>query len=301
MAKHDFNRTAELETFVKVVEHNGFTAAANALDTVPSSVSRSVAKLEKRLGVRLFNRSTRSIHLTSEGCDFYERVVRILSDLNEAEQLAGLQKRPTGKIRVNCNSPFGKHYILPLVPEFQEKYPEVTLDIELSDHVVNLLEESADVAIRSGSLSDSSLVSRKLGKARMVIVAAPSYIAKHGTPESAGDLRHHNLLGFTFRQSHRAWPLNTGGFESTIMPAGTIRVSDGDALRQLVLSGSGIARLAYFQVKNDIAKGDLVLIMEKEAHSYSEEVQAVYVGHTGILPVRIRAFIDFLVEKVKVE
>lgn len=300
MAKGEFNRSAELETFLKVVECGNFSAAARFLNNTPSSVSKTIAKLENRLGARLFNRSTRQLSLTSEGCIFYEQGLKIIAAFNEAELLVSKQNNPSGKIRVNCNVPFGKKYVLPLLHDFLATYPEISIHLELTDTVVNVLEESADIAIRSGKLADSNLISKRLGSARMVVVSAPSYLDTHGVPSTPEELKDHNLLDFTFSRAVREWPFNVDGKEKMITPKGNIKVSDGDALRRLVLSGLGITRLAYFQVEDDIKEGRLITLMDKYSRSYEEDVYAVYVGQGGILPNRIRAFIDFLSSNIRV-
>ncbi len=148
----------------------------------PSAVSKLITRLEQRLGTRLLNRSTRQLQLTPEGCAFYERGVRILADLEEAERCASENAAPRGRLRVNANVPFGHHFLLPLVPEFLAQHPEVTLDIVLTDEVVDILEQRTDVAVRAGPLKSSSLVARKLGSTRMLIVGAPAYLARHGMP-----------------------------------------------------------------------------------------------------------------------
>lgn len=301
MAKNEFNRSGELETFIKVVEKGDFSSAARYLDLTPSTISKTISRLEHRLGARLFNRSTRLLELTNEGCAFYERGVRIISDLNKAEQLVSLQKSPVGKIRVNCNLPFGKKYILPLIPHFLAKYPGVTIDLELSDQVVNLIEEKADIAIRTGKLKDSRLISRKLGTTRMVVVSSPDYLKLHGVPKSLEDYKKHNLLGFTLQRSTHEWPFLVENKEQTVFPTGSVSVSDGDSLRQLVLLDLGIARLAYYQVKDDIESGKLISLTDSFTQKYTEDVHAVFVGQGGILPLRVRVFIDFLLEYIKVE
>ena len=174
MARLDVNRSGELEVFVRVIELGSFSAAARACSMTPSAVSKLVARLEQRLGTRLVNRSTRQFHLTPEGCAFYERGVRVLADLEEAERSAGMHSVPRGRLRVNANVPFGHHFLLPLVPQFLEHYPDVTLDIVLSDEVIDILEQRTDVAVRAGPLKSSSLMARKLGETRMVIVGAPN-------------------------------------------------------------------------------------------------------------------------------
>ncbi|MEC9262170.1 MAG: LysR family transcriptional regulator [Pseudomonadota bacterium] len=300
MAKNEFNRSAELETFLKVVELGSFSSAARFLDNTPSAISKTISKLERRLGARLFNRSTRQLSLTSEGCVFYEQGMEIIAALNDAERLVGQQTKPTGKIRVNCNIPFGKKYILPLISKFLAIYPEINIHLELTDKVVNVLEESADVAIRTGKLTDSSLISKKLGSAKMVVVSSPHYLKEKGYPKTPQELKVHNCLDFTFSRMTREWPFIVDGKEILIAPQGNIKVSDGDALRHLLLSGLGIGRLAYFQVENDIKAGKLSPILKNYTPNVTEDIFAVYVGQGGMLPNRIRAFIDFLHLHLKV-
>ncbi|MCR3858512.1 LysR family transcriptional regulator, partial [Pseudomonas aeruginosa] len=160
MARLEVNRSGELEVFARVVESGGFSAAARRCGMTPSAVSKLITRLEQRLGTRLLNRSTRQLQLTPEGCTFYERGVRILADLEEAERCASENAAPRGRLRVNANVPFGHHFLLPLVPEFLAQHPEVTLDIVLTDEVVDILEQRTDVAVRAGPLKSSSLVAR---------------------------------------------------------------------------------------------------------------------------------------------
>ena len=300
MAKNDANRSAELETFIKVVELGSFSSAARFLDNTPSAISKTISKLERRLGARLFNRSTRQLSLTSEGCVFYEQGMEIIAALNDAERLVGQQKKPSGKIRVNCNIPFGKKYILPLIPQFLATYPEISLHLELSDKVINVLEESVDVAIRTGKLADSNLISKKLGTAKMVVVCSPHYVNAKGCPTTPKELKIHNCLDFTFARAAREWPFIVAGKEVLIAPQGNVKVSDGDALRHLLLSGLGIGRLAYFQVEEDIKAGKLIPILEDYTPNATEDIYGVYVGQGGMLPNRIRAFIDFLFHHLEV-
>jgi|SRR5680860_124881 len=300
MARLNGNRSGEMEVFVRVVELGGFSAAARAYRMTPSAVSKLVARLERRLGVRLVNRSTRGLQLTPEGCTFYERSVRVLADLDEAERAAATNETPRGRLRINANVPFSTHFLLPLIPEFLARYPAVTLDIILTDAVIDLLEERTDVAIRAGPLKSSRLVARKLGETRMVIVGAPAYIERYGMPATPGDLEGHNRLGFGYVRAVEGWPLMDRGKEITIAPAGNAQVSDGEALRQLVLAGLGLARLAAFQAKADIAAGRLLPVLEDCNPRDIEAVHAVFLGQGGHLPARVRAFLDYLVEKVQI-
>lgn len=206
MARLEVNRSGELEVFARVVESGGFSAAARRCGMTPSAVSKLITRLEQRLGTRLLNRSTRQLQLTPEGCAFYERGVRILADLEEAERCASENAAPRGRLRVNANVPFGHHFLLPLVPEFLAQHPEVTLDIVLTDEVVDILEQRTDVAVRAGPLKSSSLVARKLGSTRMLIVGAPAYLARHGMPATPQALLGHNRLGANYVRTRSGWP-----------------------------------------------------------------------------------------------
>ena len=301
MGRVDVNRSGELEIFVRVIELGGFSAAARACGMTPSAVSKLVSRLERRLGARLLNRSTRQLQLTAEGCGLYERGVQVLAALDEAERCAGVQDVPRGKISVNANVPFGQHFLLPLAPLFLERNPEVTLDIVLTDTVVDILEQRADVAVRAGPLASSSLMARKLGQTRMLIVAAPSYLARRGTPLLPAELASHNLLDANYARSRSGWPLRQPGGDIVVPVTGNAQASDGEALRQLALAGLGLARLAAFQVRADIAAGRLQAVLEDCNPGDSEDVHAVYVGQGGHLPLRVRALLDFLAEQVKLD
>lgn len=294
MSQSTVNRSGEMEVFTRVVELGGFSTAARALRMTPSAVSKLVARLESRLGTRLVNRSTRKLQLTPEGAAYYDRTVQILSDMEAAEREAAGGATPRGRVRVNCNVPFGHHYLLPLLPDFLARYPEITVDVALTDVVVDLLEERADVAIRVGPMRESRLVARKLGESRLVVVASPDYLKRLGTPRTLADLTKHNRLGFCFTRQSEGWPFVDGGKAVTVSSDGNAMVSDGEALRHLVLSGLGIARLGVFHVAGDIAAGRLVPMLESHNPGDTEMVNAVFVGHGGLLPARVRAFLDYL-------
>ncbi|MGB3423564.1 MAG: LysR family transcriptional regulator [Castellaniella sp.] len=298
MARMDVNRSGELEVFVRVIELGGFSAAARACGMTPSAVSKLVARLEQRLGTRLVNRSTRQLQLTPEGCAFYERGVRILADLNEAERCASAEATPRGRLRVNANVPFGHHFLLPLVPKFLAHHPDVTLDIVLTDEVIDILEQRTDVAVRAGPLKSSNLVARALGATRMMIVGAPGYLMRHGTPTTPDALPAHNRLGANYVRAQPGWPLRHHGQDVVVPVSGNAQAGDGEALHRLALAGLGLARLAAFQVRDDIAAGRLIPVLEDSNPGDLEEVHAVYVGQGGYLPLRVRAFLDFLAEHV---
>ncbi len=221
MARPDINRSGELEVFVRVIETGGFSAAARTLDMTPSAVSKLVARLEQRLGTRLLQRSTRQLQLTPEGCAFYERGLRVLADLEEAERCASAHAEPRGRLRVNSNVPFGQHFLLPLLPAFLARNPQVGVDLTLNDEVIDLLEQRTDVAVRAGPLKSSSLVARRLGATRMMIVAAPAYLQRHGMPRNADELQSHNRLDIGHARAMQGWPLLQEGESGWCCPAAT--------------------------------------------------------------------------------
>jgi DNA-binding transcriptional LysR family regulator len=301
MARLETNRSGEIEVFVRVVELGGFSAAARAFQMTPSAVSKLVARLEARLGVRLINRSTRRLELTPEGAAFFERGVRILDDMDTAEREAAVGATPRGRLRVNVSVPFGVHCLLPLLPDFLARHPDITIDIALTDQVIDLLEERADVAIRVGPLRESRLVARKLGESRMIVVASPAYLQQHGEPRTPVDLANHNMLGFCFVKLIEGWPFVDGASgASTVAPLGNALVSDGEAMRHLVLAGLGIARLSVYHVSRDVAAGRLVPVLEEYNPGDTEPVHAIFVGQGGHVPARVRAFLDYLVDKIRI-
>ena len=297
----EINRAGEMEVFVRVVENGGFSAAARTLRMTPSAVSKLIARLEARLGTRLINRTTRKLQLTAEGSVFYERSTRILADLDEAERTAGVGEQPVGRIRLNTSASFGTHILAPLVASFLERYPGISLDIVHTDAVINLLDERTDVAIRSGPLKSSGLFARKLGATPMLIVAAPSYLARFGTPTTLAELEAHSRLGFCYSRTVDGWPLIDNGRTVALPPNGSVQASDGEALRHLAIGGAGLVRLASFTVRADIAAGRLVAVMQASNPGDLEEVHAVFIGQGGHLPARIRALLDFLAETARVD
>lgn len=302
MARLELNRSGEMEVFARVVALGGLSAAARSLGMTPSAVSKLVTRLEARLGARLINRSTRQLGLTPEGQAFHDSAVRVLADLDEAERSVAAAATPRGRVRVNSNVPFGLHYLIPLVPQFIARYPQVGLDVVLTDQVVNLMDERADVAIRVGPMPASQLMARKLGESRMAVVASPDYLARRGVPETIEDLSAHDLISFNFSRHCDGWPFVRPDGQRISRPApGRTTAGDGETSRRLALVGQGLARLALFHVGPDIAAGRLVPVLEAFNPGDVEEIRAVYVGHGGRLPSRVRVFLDFLVETVRLD
>lgn len=300
MPRPDVNRFGEMEVFVRVVEHGGFSAAARASRVTPSAVSKLVARLENRLGTRLLSRSTRQLQLTAEGREFYERAARILAELEEAERLASMGDEAVGHVRINTSASYFNHVVAPILPIFFKLYPGITLDVMQTDAVVDLVADRADVAVRAGPLKNSTLIARKLGETPLVIVAAPSYLERCGLPRSVKDLEAHNRLGFSYARAVDGWSLRENEVATIVPVNGCVKVSDGEGLRHLALAGVGLARLAGFTVRNDIAAGRLVPILADLYTGETEAFHCVYVGTGGPLPSRVRSLLDFLAKYGKV-
>lgn len=300
MARHDINRSGEMEVFVDVVDLGGFSAAARRRRMTPSAISKLVARLEARLGTRLVNRSTRRLLLTAEGQTFYERAVRVLADMDEAERSAASPGDPRGLVRINISAAYGTHVLSPILCRLLDAYPGLSIDIVQTDLVVDLLAERADIAVRAGPMSSSNLVARKLGETRLQIVGSPAYLDRHGIPATASDLERHCRLGFGYARTRPEWDVFEGGSIVSVPVAGRVYASDGEGLRQLAIGGVGLARLAAFTVRADIEAGRLVEVLDDPKTRRMEEFHAVYVGQGGHLPARIRAVLDFLAEHGRV-
>ena len=295
------NRTGEMEVFVLAAELKSFSAAGRKLGLSPSAVSKLVTRIEDRLGARLLVRTTRRLELTPEGEVYLSRTRRILAEIAETERIVaeGARVTPRGPLRVNASVGFGERYILPLVPAFLALYPDIELDLTLTDGVIDVIGERTDVAIRSGPLRDSSLKAKKLLESRKVVIAAPSYLERHGVPNHPAELSKHNCLRFNFRRSMDDWPflLEDGQTVEAYDISGNMLVSSGAILRQLCVEGLGLGRIGRFHVEPDITAGTLVPVLEAFNPGDIEVVHAVFAGHEH-LAARIRAFIDFLVEKI---
>lgn len=292
------NRTGEIEAFLRSIEGGSFAAAAKVLRQTPSAVSRSVARLEARLGVRLLTRTTRSLSITPEGERFRLQAQKLLLELDELERsFAADKSEPRGRLRVSASTPFGIHQLIPVLPEFLQRYPKITVDLSLSDAVVDLVGERTDVAIRHGPLRDSSLRARKLGSSRWKVVASPEYLQRHGTPRTPADLEAHNCLNFNYRRAVEGWTFLTGNRTKQYHFAGNFLGNSGEALRLMAMGGAGVARMADFLVGADIRAGHLVSLLEDYIKADSEDVHALYIGHSR-LATRVRVFMDFLVERV---
>ena len=294
MPRIAMERSGELEVFLRVVQEGAFSAAARSLDLTPSAISKLISRLEERLGARLFVRTTRSLRLTEEGETYHRSGLRIVQELNEAEQAAATGSL-RGRLSVNASIAFGALFVAPAIPSFLERHPNVLVDLSFSDDLVDLIAQKTDLAIRMGTLLESGLVARKLGQSRRVVCAAPSYLARRGVPQAPAELRDHECITFNFRRSRVGWPFLRDGRQFEQRVSGNLQVNSGEIMRQMALAGVGIARLGSFHVTGDIKAGTLVPVLESYNPGDLELIHAVYVAG-GHLPRRVRAFIDHLVE-----
>jgi DNA-binding transcriptional LysR family regulator len=282
-----------MAVFATVVEAASFTEAARRLGLSKAAVSKTVARLEERLGARLLNRTTRRLALTEVGSAFFESCQRILTEAEEAERQVGqLNAQPRGTLRVNAPMSFGVTHLAPLLADFLGPHPDLSVDLTLNDRFVDLVEEGFDVAVRIGELADSSLIARRLATSRRVLVAAPSYLAARRRPLSLDDLKDHELLGYSYQQSGDSWRFAGPNGPRMVPLRPRVRANNGDALRQAAIGGLGIALLPTFIVAGDCGAGTLVELAV-DADLSDIAIYAVY-PHSRHLSAKVRAFIDYL-------
>lgn len=293
------NRLGEMLVFLEVARTGTFAAAAKSLRLTPSAVSRAMSRLETRLGVQLVSRTTRSLALTPEGESYRARVSGLVEELDDVERSFGKEAQTArGPLRINASVPFGVHVLLPLLPRFMECHPGITPYVDLTDSVVDLVDQRADVAFRVGPLRDSSLLARKIGRSGMAVVGSPDYLARYGHPSRPEDLERHLCLRFSFRRTVDAWPFLIDGVGVQKAVEGAFFGNSGEVVRLMAIAGGGVARLGRFHVADDLASGRLVEILEAFNPGDQEDIHAVYVKHER-LASRIHAFLDFFSESFK--
>ncbi|WP_172332511.1 LysR family transcriptional regulator [Mangrovicoccus sp. HB161399] len=293
------NRAGEMQVFLRVVETGSFSEAARQARMTPSTVSKLIGRVEARLGVRLLDRSTRRLSLTAEGRGYYERSRALLAELDAMERdLSQGAAGMTGTVRVSASVGFGLVAVEPLLPAFWADYPNVVIDLSLSDEIVDLYLDRTDVAFRVGALGNSSLTALKLGTAPRKIVASPDYLARHGRPERADDLARHACLGFNFRRSAPVWPLRDSGRIVDRGVTGPLMANNGETVRRMALAGMGLARIGEFHVREDLREGRLAEVLAEAVEGDSEDVHALFLGGERI-PHRVRAFLDFMAPRLR--
>lgn len=290
-------RSDELQIFVSVIECGSISAAAEQVGQTPSAVSRTLSRLEAKLETTLINRTTRRMDLTEEGKYFFEQAKLILAQMDELEErLSSRQKNPAGRLRINAAVPFMLHGIVPYIAEFRSLYPDIQLELNSDDLIIDLLEQSTDIAIRIGALADSTLHARSLGWSPLHILASPAYLKQHGAPTTVAELADHTLLGFTQTETLNHWPLrHVEGDRWLIQPG--IAASSGETLRQLALEGQCICCLSNFMTVDDINAGRLVPVLESFNSGYRQPIHAVFYRNSQ-LALRIQCFLDFIQAKL---
>ncbi|MFN0315188.1 MAG: LysR family transcriptional regulator [Burkholderiales bacterium] len=291
------DRLTSMETFVKVVESGSFVAAARKLGMSPAMVTRHVVELETRLHMRLLERTTRSLRLTDAGTGYLERCQQILRDIEETEAaVAGEMQRPRGILRVSSSGSFGVLRLSPLLSEYLMQYPDVTLDVSISNRNVDLVTEGIDVALRIGVMTDSNLVARKLCPVRLVLCASPEYLARHGRPGTTGDLARHNCLAFTLARDGREWWFRGPEGVIAVPIQGTLRSDETYVLYRAALDGLGIIYSTTYQVEYAVKAGKLEVI-QLDYPSAEVGAYAVFLSRK-FLSAKIRTFVDFLARKL---
>ena len=290
------DRLTEMEAFATVVDQGGFTDAAKKMGISKSAVSKHVSALEARLGARLLNRTTRRVSPTEIGLAYYDRARRVLNDAGEADALVtSMQTAPSGLLRISVATDFGVNHLSPVLGDFLQEFPGITVNMVLNNRYVELISEGFDMAIRIGELEDSTLRARKLADTSRRMIAAPSYFAQYGRPEKIDDLTEHKLLHYSNQANSAVWKITApSGEKRQVRTAGWLTVNDGQSLLNACISGLGIAYLPAFLYADAMRKG----LVEEAIPGLPQEVQGIYAVYPPgrFTQPKVRAFIDFLVE-----
>ena len=284
-----------MAVFVTVVEQGSFVRAADALQLTSSAVSRRIKALEDRLGIRLLHRTTRRLSLTEAGELYFRRSADILEQIEDTERVtAQLNTTPRGRLRVAASITFGHAHIVDLVPKFLAEYPGITLDLMLSDAMVDLVEEGIDLAVRSGPLADATLVATRLLTSQRIVVATPGYLGRHGIPNTPAELREHNcLVRSAGSRVFNEWTFQVGERRETVTVDGNFVANDAESLLKATHAGLGIIQTGSYIVDAAVRRGELVPILEPYVIPDDAPIHAVYASRAN-LPAKVRAFIDFM-------
>jgi DNA-binding transcriptional LysR family regulator len=286
------DRMTSMATFVKVVESGGFSAAARALSMSPSMVTAHIQSLEERLGVRLLNRSTRRVSLTEVGHAYYERCLQILADADDADEIAqALQSTPRGTLRLNTSIAIPP-LLAPVIAEFVALYPEVSVNLTMTDRMIDLVEEGFDLAVRNMSIPDSSLVVRRVATYHFVVCGAPGYLAARGIPRQPADLVHHNCLVYSHSAWGNEWRFMGPEGEQSVAVAGNLQANSDNALRLAAVHGQGLALAPSFLLVDEIKSGRLVPVLTEFLRT-EHAINVIY-PHRHHLSAKVRNFIDLL-------
>lgn len=293
------SQTLDLSFFYLLANKGSLAATARELGITPPAVSKRLTALEARLGIRLVNRTTRSMSLTSEGELYFSQAARILTQINELEQLVSSSRAtPKGLIRVNASLGFGRRHIGPALAAFYAQYPEVEIQLEISDHPLDLAAHGFDLGIRFGTLPDAAFHARKIASNRRLLCASPLYLDKHGTPQKLADLQSHNCIFIRQNESpYGVWSFTNGGHTDNIKVHGALGCNDGEVALNWALDGHGILLRAEWDIARYVRSGRLRLVLEDQTPTRAD-VYAVYPQQLH-LSARVRSLIDFLIERFK--
>lgn len=282
-----------MQTFVRVVEAGSFTAVAAQMNTTQPTISRQIASLEDHLGARLLTRTTRALTLTDDGRAFYEHALRALESVSEAENAVGRRRsKPSGLLRIATPVVFGRLHIVPRLPAFLARFPEVSIDLAMSDTFTDLAEQGIDLAIRVGEITDPGLIARRIGTVRRVTVASPAYLKAHGTPRAPSDLAGHSCIVYTRLATGHHWVFEGDDGPLTVEVKGRFRADNSEAVREAVLSGLGIAVIPVFAFNAEIDAGKVKVLL-KANEPRQLPMNAVYPSRRFV-PLKVRAMIDYL-------
>lgn len=290
------NAKSDLRVFVRVLDRGSFSSAAKDLGLTPSAVSKLISRLEDRLGARLLERSTRRLVLTPEGEMFLARARRIVAEIEEAEaEVARVRGAPRGRLRINAGTAFGLHQLAPALADFLGRYPEIDIDLSITDRLVDLIEEQADIAVRSGHVPAGPFIHKKIADLQRVICAAPSYLQRHGTPKVAADLKNHDCIVVAGPGLNR-WPFKTHGGVDVIEVRPRVSTDDAEAALRLAVEGAGIIRLSDVIVGGPLRAKQLTALLIDIHHVEPFPLAAFYPAGRQRLP-RVAVFIEFLMER----
>ena len=290
------DQLSAIRSFVSVVKSGGFTAAARAESTSQATISKRLASLEDHLGVQLLQRTSRDQSLTQAGADYFDKCQAILAELEEAETAARSQVAvPRGLLRISAAFPLGRLLLAPILPEFLKRYPEIHVDLSLTDRHMDLVAEGIDLSVRAQQMPDSTLVARKLFDNPMFLVASPSYLEEHGTPEKPADLADHNCLIYSSLESINHWHFNRKGRDYSVTVTGNLQCDNGDTLVEGALAGLGLIVKPHWMIHSHLESGALEHVMPEYAPT-PLPIHAVY-PQRRFLPIRVRCFMDFLSEQ----
>ncbi|UVK91476.1 LysR substrate-binding domain-containing protein [Pseudomonas atacamensis] len=292
------DRFDAMQAFARVVEAGSFTKAAETLHMSKTTVTQLVQQLEARLRVKLLNRTTRKVNVTADGAAYYERVIKLLADMDDAEtSLPGAAARPRGRLRIDVPSPFARHILVPALPDFHARYPDIQIDMGVSDRIVDIIDENVDCVVRGGELLDQSLMARKLAELPLGVFAAPAYLDREGTPEHPLELQdsHHRVVAFLWARTGKPLPytLHNGTERLQIKGRHVLAVDDGNAYLAAGLAGIGVLWLPTYMSDAHVARGELVQLFE----GWQLESMPLYLAYppNRHVSLKLRVFIDWVV------